>query len=150
MRLVGSPWRRRREHARARFELAEIERLDEIVVGAKVQRADPVLDFRTRRQHQHRRRLFPGAQMAQDLKPVEPRQHDVEDHEIIVGKFEYVGGGLTVRLPIDGVPDLFQSPADCLPDIPRVLHQKDAHGQAVTRKISPINPADLTAFVTAW
>ena len=51
-----------RDRADPGGKLGEIERLDEIVVGAGVQPLDPVRDLVERSQDDHRRDVAPGAQ----------------------------------------------------------------------------------------
>ena len=53
--------------ANARHQLARIERLAEIVVGAELQADDAVDVVAARGQHQHRRRMS-GAELAQDIE----------------------------------------------------------------------------------
>jgi hypothetical protein len=70
------------ERAQACEQLVEVERLDEVVVGAAVEAVDPVRDGAESRQQQHRRGEAGGAHRLHDLHPVEPRQTPVDDQDI--------------------------------------------------------------------
>ena len=61
-----------------RLELLERERLDEVVVGARVQAGDAVVDRVARGEHQHRRAVAGVAQPPAHLEPVDVRHRDVE------------------------------------------------------------------------
>ena len=73
------------QRAQPREQLAEIERLDEVVVGAAVQPFDARLHGVARGQHQDRHGAARLANRAADGEAVAPRQHDVEDHRVVVG-----------------------------------------------------------------
>ena len=64
-----------------RDELLEVERLDEVVVGARPEARDPVFDLVTGGQHDdHQARVLPHA--PGQLHAVDPRQHQIEDDEL--------------------------------------------------------------------
>ena len=66
------------ERAHPRDELAEIERLDQVVVGARVEAADFVDLLASRRQHDDGHERVPTAKILADLVAVHVRQHEVE------------------------------------------------------------------------
>ena len=66
----------------ARLQLADIERLDEVVVGARVEPVDAVRDRVARGQHQDRDAIARPAQLAADLEPVDARHADIEHERI--------------------------------------------------------------------
>jgi hypothetical protein len=66
--------------AYASDQLARIERLRQIVVRADFQSYNAVNIFTARGQQQHWNFRF-VPQAAQNFKPVESRQHDIEDHQ---------------------------------------------------------------------
>ena len=69
-----------------RRELLVGERLDEVVVGARVEAGDPVADRVARGEHQDRQRREPlRAQPAGDLEPGDVGQADVEDDGVDAG-----------------------------------------------------------------
>ena len=71
---------RRRSSARTpREQLLERERLDDVVVGARVEAGDAVADGVARGQHQHRHPAAPRPQAAADDEPVDARHEHVED-----------------------------------------------------------------------
>jgi hypothetical protein len=69
------------ERVDARQQLAERERLGEVVVGAGVEAGDAILDAAARGEDQDQRRVAGGAQAAQQLAAV------------LVGKAEVEGSG---------------------------------------------------------
>ena len=83
-----------------RDELAEVEGLDEVVVGAHLEAADPVLDVVERGEHEHREPRVAAAQLPADLVAVVTRQQHVEDHRVVVA-----GGGLVERV-VAGVREI--------------------------------------------
>ena len=62
-------------------QLAALEGLDEVVVGAAVEAVDPVLGLGPRGQHQDRH-VAVGAQAAADLDPVEAGQAEIEHDQV--------------------------------------------------------------------
>ncbi len=77
--------------AQAGEQLLALERLDEVVVGARVQALDARVDGVARGEHEDRH-VVGRAQPAGDLDAVELGQPEVEDHEVGV-----VGGRLAQR-----------------------------------------------------
>ena len=67
----------------ARHELARIERLREVVVGADFEPDDAVDVVAFRGQHDDRHVFVAAAQPPADRQTVLARQHEVEDHEIV-------------------------------------------------------------------
>ena len=72
------------ERADARDELGERERLDEVVVGARVERGDARLDGIARGEHEHRHVDARAAQLLEHVEAVAIRQAEIEDHQIEV------------------------------------------------------------------
>ena len=77
--LVRSPEQR----AHARHQLAQGERLDEVVVRAGVQAGDAVVDLLARGEHQHRRAVAALAHTPAHFQAVEHRHRDVEDDRVV-------------------------------------------------------------------
>ena len=75
-------------HARA--ELAQVERLGHVRVGAGLEALDLVVDAGERGQHQDRRARphHVGLEPARDLEPVDPRHHHVEDEQVGVVRLD--------------------------------------------------------------
>ena len=71
------------QRAQARLQLLERERLDEVVVGARVEPGDPVVDRVAGGEHQHRRAVAGVAQAAADLQAVDPGHRDVEHDRVV-------------------------------------------------------------------
>ena len=69
------------QRAQPRQQLLALERLDQVVVGAGVEPLDPRLDRVARGQHEDRD-VVGAPQRLGHLDPVEPRQPEVEDHQV--------------------------------------------------------------------
>ena len=72
--------------AQPRLQLAHVERLDEVVVGAGVQAVDPVADRVARGEHEDRHAVAGRAQPPRHLEAVDVRQADVEHHGVRRGR----------------------------------------------------------------
>ena len=68
--------------AQPQHHLFEAERLGHVVVAARGQPRDPVLDRILRRQQQQRQMRDPLAQFAQHVQAAHVRQHHVEHHDV--------------------------------------------------------------------
>ena len=79
-RRRGPGPRAAQERAQARVQLAQGEGLDEVVVGARVEARDAVVDGVARGEQEHRHALARGPQPAGHLEPVDARHGDVEHH----------------------------------------------------------------------
>ena len=71
-----------RQGPHARHQFRRSERLDQVIVGAGLQPAHPVLHLVARRQQQHRQPAAARAQAAHDFKAVQPRQADIEHQHV--------------------------------------------------------------------
>ena len=69
------------ERLNPRHELARGERLGEVVVAANLEAHDPV-DLLGPCREEDDKRIGEGPDAEEDLEPVEPGQHDVEDHDV--------------------------------------------------------------------
>ena len=78
--------------ADSQHQLARLERLGDIIVGADLQSLDPALGFMTRRQHDDRHRRG-CADEAGEIEPGFTRHHHVEDQEIEM-QAEQLGAGV--------------------------------------------------------
>ena len=82
-RTVGrSTGPRARERSQARGQLVERERLGQVVVGAAIEAADPVLDRGARGEHQHRRPDPLGAHLLARREAVHAGQHHVQHRDV--------------------------------------------------------------------
>jgi hypothetical protein len=68
--------------AQPSFELIEVERLGQVVVGAAVEPDDPVADRAARSQDQHRRRQAAAAGLFQHLQSIHAGERQVQQHDI--------------------------------------------------------------------
>jgi len=90
-------------HQRARTgdELAQRERLDEVVVGAALEAAHAVLDGVARGEHQHRQVRALRAHAAQGLEAVDAGEADIQDQEVVRVLADGHGHGFTAFGAID-------------------------------------------------
>ena len=81
------------EHgAQARRELGQRERLHHVVVGSAVEPGDTVFDRILRRQNQDGKRRLSGPDVTEDLKPRAARQHQVENHCVVIDRAGLLAG----------------------------------------------------------
>ena len=127
---LGRPAAGRAPHERtdARLQLAEVEGLDQVVVGPGIESGDPVGNGVARGEDQHRRRVVAPPQGTQHLEPGEPRQPEVEDDEREPVGAQRCVGRRAVPDPVDRVTLLGETGAQPLTEQRVVLDQQDAHG----------------------
>ena len=126
---------RRREHltatpkqrAYARQQLAEVERLDHVVVGTGIEPADAIVHAVARGEEQNRRLDFAPTELAAHRQPVEARHQDVEDDRVV-----FVDDGVRERLVsvihhIDREGLLPQSAGDGIAQWGVVFSEEDTH-----------------------
>ena len=85
------------EGPQAREQLLEVERLDQVVVSARVEPGDSVVHGVACGQHQDGRAEVIGAQFAADREAVPRREHHVEDDEVVVVDGRLVEGPVGSR-----------------------------------------------------
>ena len=110
-------------------QLLEVEGLGEIVVGAGIEALDTVVNGAARGQHEDGSAKARAAKFPADGVAVLHRQHDVEDHDIVL-----VDGGLVQRLfavagDIDGVGLFAEAFGDKPGDPGFVFNQQDPHAE---------------------
>ena len=114
--------------AHAGQQLLRLKGLGEIIVRPAVQSLDPVGQVAAGRQHQHRHGMAPGAQLPQQAEPVHPRQHSVQQDQVIQVRGGVVVAGHAVAADVHGVAlppqQLRQVPGQAL----FILDHKQPHG----------------------
>src|SRR5262245_22550490 len=113
-------------------QLAGAERLGHVVVGPELQAEDTVDLGGARREDDDRQRArrLGGAEPAADLEPVDPGQHEVEDHQRRALHLDERERALPRLRLADGVAALLEVKAHELADVLLVLDHEDAplHG----------------------
>ena len=131
-RRDGGPRHRREapEHGtHAGDELARLEGLGDVVVGADLEARHPVDDVVASGEHDDRGPPTGGAELAQDVEPRAPGKHDVEDDQVRL----VLERRRECRIAVAGVPDLVAlagkvGPHD-LADVGLIVDDQDAaHG----------------------
>lgn len=92
-------------------QLVDLERLDQVVLGARVQPGHPVGDRAERGEHQHRHGDRLPAQPPHQVDPVEGGQAAVDDEHVVRAGQPEVQPALALQGVIDGVT-LFGEQAD--------------------------------------
>ena len=115
------------QRADPRRELGQLERLDDVVVGARVEALDAIGDRVARGDDQHRPRVAAPAQRAQHVEAFLARQPEVEQHEVVDVLGERHFGGAAVAHPVDREAVLPQTAADRLADHRVVFGEQQAH-----------------------
>ena len=113
-----------------RQKLGEGEGLAEIIVAARAQALDAVLDVAHGAQHQNRGLVIGRAQGGDDRQPVEARQHAVDDHGVeaaVARAFEAVAAFVGV---VHAMAAFGQALQQIGGGLAVVLDQQDAHGDS--------------------
>ena len=128
---VAAPAQKRLDPRR---QLANLERLDQVVVAARLQPVNSLVDGRERADHQRRRRVAFAAQRLDDRKPILAMQHSIDDQH---------GGAARARRPqriVHGLRELhrmaarLQFEANLLGEIALVLddqHRRTSRASAL-------------------
>ncbi|MNN33949.1 hypothetical protein D3C81_1477280 [compost metagenome] len=114
----------------ASSQLAQVERLEQVIVGAGLQAIDPVGDRITGSEHQHWQRLAFLAQAAQQLQAVFVGQAKVENHHVELRGLQHcpcIGG---VAHTVHGQALGGKAGADAGGDQVVVLAEQNVHGGA--------------------
>src|SRR5207244_11085102 len=101
------------QRAQASKELAERERLRQVVVGANVQSSNPVIDRFAGREHEDGGPSASSAQSITDGEAVQAREQDVEEERVVIGFHREVQALLTVRGKVNRVALLLDPSPDC-------------------------------------
>ncbi len=115
--------------AQAGEELARLERLGQIVVGADLQADDAVCGIPARGEHQHRRVLF-RAQLAAHLESVDVGQHQVEHQRVKRLMRKPLESGAASGLDRNAKPRLAEILGNHLGEPGIVFDQENALGHA--------------------
>ena len=115
------------ERAQPRKQLAEVEGLGQVVVGADVEAADAVADLSARGEHEDRRPALALAQRAADLEAVAAGEHHVEDDGVVVPHRRLHQRGVAVADDVDGVALVAQPAPDGTRQLRVVLDEQQPH-----------------------
>jgi hypothetical protein len=126
-----------RERLQPRQELVEGERLRQVVVGAGLQPAHAVLDRVERGQDEHVHVLAGGTQAAQDLEPLDARQHEIQHHDVVGSAARHPQADLAIGRGVDLVARSRQQLPQRLDHLGRVLDEQDAHGRGGPLQAKP-------------
>ena len=96
------------ERVDARQQLRHVIGLGEVVVAARAQTRDAVVDLAERAQDEHRKLAARRPQRLHQGEPVELRQHPVDDGEIDGDRGRHVQSLQAVRGDIHRMPDFAQ------------------------------------------
>ena len=117
------------ERAEAREKLRERERLREVVVRARVEPRDAILDRVARGQHQNR---SPDAVLAYppaDLEAVDPGEHEVEHDRVVLRRLRHPDRVVAGAREIDRVAFLGEAAMQEARHLQLVLDHQDAHAR---------------------
>ena len=116
-----------RKRPDARREFGQLERLDEVVVGAGIEAGDAIGDGVARGQHQHRPGVAAEAHRGEDVEAFLARQAQIEQQQLVHVLGERELGGVTVADPVDREAVLDQAASDGLADHRVVLGEQEPH-----------------------
>ena len=126
----GHAVRAAHQRAQARRQFAQIDGLDDVVVGAAVQALDARVDGIARGQHQHRRAHALGANGGQRVQPVLARQAQIEHRRLVLSRQQLALGGDAIAHPVDRKAMLAQTRLQARAEQFVVFSQQHAHGRS--------------------
>ncbi len=108
-------------------EFYKCEGLGEVIVRAEFQAFDAIVHRSTGAQDQNRRPDFARPDTLQHLHAVHIGQHEIENHQVIIGVVNVADGGLSVVGDIDSVAVAFQAALQEIGDLLFVLNDQNPH-----------------------
>ena len=115
------------QRLQARRHFGQRERFAQIVVGAALQPADPLLQRIAGGKDQHRH-ILPGlAPLAQEIQSIEARQAEIEDHRVIRRAAQGVFTNRAVGEPVQIEAEFGQPGLDAVPDQFVIFDQQNSH-----------------------
>ena len=115
------------DRAQSRPQLRERERLDQVVVGARVEPVDAIVHRVTSRQEEHRRPNPAGAQAGAGLESVHARQHDVQHNCVVALRLRHPERVFAPHRQIGDAAALAQAAAQERAELRIVLDDERAH-----------------------
>jgi len=109
-------------------ELALVERLGDVVVGAEAEALELVIEFREAGEDQNRGLDLGGAQALQHLIAVHVRQHEVEDDDVVIVKLADLEPVFAEARRIADKTVGLEHQFDALGHRRVILNHKNAHG----------------------
>lgn len=133
-------------------ELGEVEGLGHVVVGAQAQHVHLGVDGVLRRQHQHRHRAR-AADLREQHRPVDVREHQVQHHQVDVRGLAVRGEGGAGGEPVDRgdhlVPLVAQGLDQQGADVGGVLDDEDAGG-GHRAEPGPVTAWTIASTAASW
>ncbi len=117
----------------AGFQLLEVERLAEVVIGAEVQAGDAIRDRRGGGQHQNPRLLTRRPKFRTDVVTVDTRQIAVEQDHVVIVDRGLIDGRRAVGRQVDRETLAAKPAHDRVREINLILDDQDAHRQSPLR-----------------
>ncbi len=116
------------QRPRPREQLRQGKRLGQVVVGAGIEPAYPVVDAILGGQHQYRHRQLARAQALEHIDAGQARQAEVEDQQVVLLREQ---GGVGIRAVVDmvhGIAGFAQGGDQALGNDAVVFGKQDSHG----------------------
>ena len=105
-------------------QFVEIERFDQIVIGARIQTFDAVSDGVASREYQDRNSIRRTARRPQYVQPVFLGKTEIEQHEIVHGVGKRKVGCASITHPVDGEAVAAQTGAHTVADHCIILNEQ--------------------------
>ena len=137
-------WTTPQQCSHSRQQLRKVKGFAQIVVGPSVEPLHPVLDRVTGGKHQHRHRRTASSQVLADLDSVAPRQHYIQNDEVVIVDAGLVECGLSVARDVDSIGVFAKSFRENLGCIGLVFHQQYPHESSQAQLFARINPDDVS------
>ena len=118
------------DRTHARHQLAQLERLDQVVVGTEIEPGDTVVQAIAGREHQHGRAIALLSGAAQYFEARPPGQAEIQQHGSVIALRQCILREHAVADPVHGEAVLGQRLPQALTDHVVVFHEQDAHRSA--------------------
>jgi len=112
-------------------QLAKLEGLREVVVSARIESSDAVLDSITGGKHEHGHALAESANGAADVKTILAGNHDVQDDEVVIVDFNLIQGFRAGGGDIHGEGLLLQTAGNETHDTRIVFDEEQPHASII-------------------
>ena len=135
--------------ADAGAQFVEVDRLDQIVVGAGIEAGNLVAGGVAGGQDQDRHGLAAPARRVQHIHAGEARQAEIKHHQIESFALQREVGGMAIAHPVDGKAGLAQADGQAVAKLGVVFDKQDAHGSILSAGYSQAAAATQTSSKTA-
>src|SRR5271166_2734783 len=123
----------------ARQQFAELKWLRQIIIGARVQSLDAIVDGIPRREHQDGHALFAGSDRTASSEAILTWNHHVQDHYIVVVDLHLIESIVAIGNDVDSVGLFLKSTDHEACDTRIVFDKQESHTRIIRQFIKEIS-----------